>query len=164
MFLAPAHGPWLLAFGPWVLGANVRSKLLVALAFKVLFHFVQRGAKRRARGVERPCAFRASPIHPLHGFDHNHLRHSFPSDGIPSSCFRICAAWRSSTSAEAGAGDFSSNLAAAIACRRTVSTTSMGTCSKCVPPFRIAAAPVAECTVAVLESYGENLLYVFELT
>jgi hypothetical protein len=33
--------------GPWVLGANMRSILIVALAFKVLHHLVQIAATRR---------------------------------------------------------------------------------------------------------------------
>src|SRR4029077_3702010 len=86
---------------------------------------------------------------------------------VPSSCFHgSSTAWHpgAGSSAGTGAGVFSSSSASAAACRRTVSTISMGTCSKYVSLFRIAAAPLAACNVAVLHSYGENLLNVFSLT
>src|SRR5436309_3208385 len=61
------------------------------------------------------------------------------------------------------AGVFSNSSASAAACWRTVSTIAMGTCSKYVSLFRIAAAPLAACKVAIFHSYGENLLNVFSL-
>jgi hypothetical protein len=49
--------------------------LFVALAFIVPLHFVQVSATRRARRVERPCAFGAGPNLHARGFDPYHLSH-----------------------------------------------------------------------------------------
>src|SRR5580765_6390413 len=69
--------------------------------------------------------------------------------------------WR--PGAGTGAGVSSGSSAVAAASRRTVSAISMGTCSKYVSLFRIAATPLAASNVAVVHSYGENLLNVFAL-
>jgi hypothetical protein len=57
------------------------------------------------------------------------------------------------------ARDFSSKTAAGITRSKTACSDSIGTCSKCVSLFRIAAAPEAESTLAISKAYGENLLY-----
>src|SRR5712691_12350259 len=59
----------------WVLGANMRRILFVALAFVVLLHLLYTAATRRTRRAEHPGAFRASPCHYARGFDPHHLSH-----------------------------------------------------------------------------------------
>lgn len=147
---------WVLALGSWVLGANVERKLLGALAFEVLLHLVQRGTTRRPRRVECPCAFRAHPTLAVHGSDPNHFPHGRPLDvELPSRFRGPATAGRSSPGTTDS--NFSRILASAAACWRTAWTTSIGTCSKCVCLFRIAAAPLAARTVTICKLYGENL-------
>jgi hypothetical protein len=50
-----------LAFSSWVIGANMQRKLLVALQLKVPRRFMERFASGRARRVEDPGAFGATP-------------------------------------------------------------------------------------------------------
>ena len=50
-----------LAFGSWAIGANMQLKLLVALQLEVPLRFIQRLASGRARRVEDPGAFGATP-------------------------------------------------------------------------------------------------------
>jgi len=51
----------LLNVGSRVLGAHMGCKLLVALQLKVLLRFIERFASGRARRVEDPGAFGATP-------------------------------------------------------------------------------------------------------
>src|SRR6267143_743126 len=118
---------------------------------------------RRTRRFERPGALRARPKLAVRGFDPNHLPHGCPLDGL-FSCFFNNLSTVSRPGAGTGAGVFSRSSATAAAHRRTVSASSMGTCSKYVFLLRIAAAPGAACNAAVFNSYGENLLYVLALT
>jgi hypothetical protein len=52
-FLAPC--------GSWVIGADMQCKLFVALQLKVPHHFTERIASERARGLEDPAAYGATP-------------------------------------------------------------------------------------------------------
>ena len=63
------------SLGSWVLGANMRRIVFVALAFIVLLHFVQVTATRRARRAKGPSTLGASPSLDLRGFDPYHLSH-----------------------------------------------------------------------------------------
>jgi hypothetical protein len=44
----------------WVIGANMQSKLLVALQLEVAHHFIERCAGRRSRRLEPPATFGAT--------------------------------------------------------------------------------------------------------
>lgn len=151
------------ALRPRVLRANMSRKLLVALAFENLLHFVYGGATQRTPRVERPGAFRASPTLTVRGFDPNQFPHGCSLDGAFSSCFRNSAA-ALIYSTETSAVDCSGILTVAVFWRRVVSATSMGTCAKCVSAFRIAAAAVSPRTLAAFKSYGENLLHFSAIT
>jgi hypothetical protein len=154
---------WLLRRGRRVLGAYVRSKFLVALAFVVLLHLVQRRAPWRTQWIECPRAIRTTPELILRGSEPGHLPHFFPLEGAFSG-WSGDSGLPCHTAVVTNSGDFSCIISSATACSRTVSTTSIGTCSKCVSLFRIAASPLAASTVAVRKPYGENRLYFFELT
>jgi len=56
LFIGFAAGPR----GSWVIGANVRLKLVITPQLKVLHHFIERFAIRRARRVEDPGALGAA--------------------------------------------------------------------------------------------------------
>ncbi len=57
----------------WVLGAQMRLKLAIALPLIVLFHFSDRVTGRHSRRVELPCAFRTSPAAETLVFDPYHF-------------------------------------------------------------------------------------------
>ena len=57
------------ALGSGVLGADMRSKLVVALLFEVPQHFAERFANWRIRSVEHPSAFGATPTMKAAFFD-----------------------------------------------------------------------------------------------
>jgi len=52
---------WRVAFGSWMIGANMQPKLLVALQPEVPHRFAQRFASGRARRVEDPGALGTTP-------------------------------------------------------------------------------------------------------
>jgi hypothetical protein len=124
-----------LGFSPFVfvfrmLRANVRYKRVIALAFVVPCHLVDRVALRRTIVVEHPGAFRARPTLPIRGFDPDH----------PSHIHCLCASFpgglgNSSTASRSRAGcgaEDNRALVRTVACRRTFLATRIGTCSKCV--------------------------------
>jgi hypothetical protein len=47
-------------FGPWVLYANVGSKLHVAASFVLLLHFIKRVTSERTRNLEFPATLGAA--------------------------------------------------------------------------------------------------------
>ena len=57
------------ALGSGVLGADMGSKLVVALVFEVPQHFAERLANWRIRSVEHPSAFGATPTMKAAFFD-----------------------------------------------------------------------------------------------
>jgi len=71
--------PWLLAL---VIGANMQRKLLVALQFKVPHRFIEGFASGRARRIEDPGAFGATPTPKTLLFNPYQL----PAHGHPCRC------------------------------------------------------------------------------
>jgi hypothetical protein len=65
--------------GSWVIGAGMQCKLLVALPLEIFHRFVERLARGRARSVENPGAFGATPTPKTPLFDPYQL----PSHGTP---------------------------------------------------------------------------------
>src|SRR5258708_40368021 len=57
----------------WVLGAQMRLKLAIALALIVLLHLSDGVTGRHSRRVELPCAFRTSPAAETLFFDPYHF-------------------------------------------------------------------------------------------
>ena len=70
------------ALGSWVIGANMRGKLFVALRLKVPHHFIERFPGGRARRVEDPGAFGATKAPKTLLFNPYQL----PTHGSPRRC------------------------------------------------------------------------------
>jgi hypothetical protein len=116
-----------------MLRAGVRCERIIALAFIVPCHLVDRVALWRTIIVEHPGAFRTRPALPVCGFDPNHSSHIFPLRAcFPGGLGNSSTVSRSR--AEFGVEDRRA-LARIVACRRTFMATRIETCSKCV--FRL---------------------------
>lgn len=82
---------WLvgIVWGSWVLGADVRRELLIALPFVVPLHLLNGFADGRPYRVEHPGAFRASPSLKILSFDpYQFAAHRL--HGTPRDLARLC--------------------------------------------------------------------------
>ena len=101
-YLFPMSGAQckLSALGPGVIGANMQSKLLVALQLQVTHHFIERCASGRNRGLKPPATFGATKAAKMHWINpHQRSAHGCICRCAPTSSDRKLGAGSSTNKA-----------------------------------------------------------------